>query len=108
VAGTASIVGHATQHHGDPVKQTLETLSNIDAVLNRVRHEGPELCGAKCSEGPLKVFVRNREDLRGVREVLEGYEHGKGPILYVLGEMCRKELLVEIEGIWNLVFLHRE
>jgi hypothetical protein len=28
--------------------------------------------------------------------------------LYVLGEMCRKELLVEIEGIWNLVFLHRE
>lgn len=108
VAGTASIVGHATQHHGDPVKQTLETLSNIDAVLNRVRHEGPELWGAKRSEGFLKVFVRNREDLCGVREVLEGHEHGKGPILYVLGEMCRKELLVEIEGIWNLAFLHHE
>jgi chorismate lyase/3-hydroxybenzoate synthase len=101
-------VGHATQHHGDPVKQTLETLSNIDAVLNRVRHEGPELWGAQYSEGPLKVFVRNREDLCGVREVLEGHEYGKGPILYVLGEMCRKELLVEIEGIWNLAFLHHE
>ena len=108
VAGTASIVGHATQHQGDPAKQTLETLSNIDAVLNRVRHEGSELWGAKCSEGLLKVFVRNQEDLCAVREVLEGHEQGKGHILYVLGEMCRKELLVEIEGIWNLAFLPHE
>ena len=105
VAGTASIVGHATQHQGDPAKQTLETLSNIDAVLNRVRNQGQESWGTTSSEGLLKVFVRKQEDLPSVREVLEGHEHGKAPILYVLGEMCRKELLVEIEGMWNLPFL---
>ena len=108
VAGTASIVGHATQHQGDPVQQTLETLSNIEAVLNRVCHEGLELWGGKFPEGLLKVFVRNQEDLHAVRDALEGHEHGKGPILYVSGEMCRKELLVEIEGLWNLTVLSHE
>jgi len=105
VAGTASIVGHATQHQGDPAKQTLETLTNIDAVLNRVRQEGQESWGAISSDGLLKVFVRNPKDLLTVREIVDAYEHGKGPILYVLGEMCRKELLVEIEGMWNLPLL---
>ena len=104
VAGTASIVGHATQHQGDPAKQTLETLSNIDAVLDRFRSECQESWRVKPFEGHLKVFVRNEEDLPTVRKVLEHHEYGKGPILYVLGEMCRKELLVEIEGMWSLPF----
>lgn len=102
VAGTASIVGHATQHHGDSTKQTLETLSNIDAILNRVRSEILEFGHVESSEGFLKVFVRNRADLPKIREALNCYELAKQPIFYVLGEMCRKELLVEIEGIWNL------
>ncbi len=108
VAGTASIVGHASRHQGDPARQTLETLSNIGAVLNRVPHEGLGTCCARSSEGLLKVFVRHQEDWPAVREVLEGHELGTGPILYVQGEMCRKELLVEIEGIWNLEFLSSE
>lgn len=108
VAGTASIVGHATQHHGDPAKQTLETLSNIDAVLNRVCHDSQDAWGTKFSEGLLKVFVRHENDFPAVREVLETHKHGKRPILYVLGEMCRKELLVEIEGMWSLDFLSNE
>lgn len=104
VAGTASIVGHTTQHHSDPTKQTLETLSNIDAILNRVRSECTELRDGKLSEGLFKVFVRNQADLNFIREALESYDHVKGSILYVLGEMCRKELLVEIEAMWNLPF----
>ena len=102
MAGTASIVGHATQHQGDPAKQTLETLSNIEAVLNRIPSESLKSWGTKCSKGLLKVFVRHQADLQSVREVLECQEYGKGTILYVHGEMCRKELLVEIEGIWDL------
>lgn len=102
IAGTASIVGHATQHEGDPTKQTVETLSNIDAILNRVGCEYPELLPAEPSEGLLKVFVRNQTDLHSVRDTLEGHEYGQGPVLYVRGEMCRKPLLVEIEGSWHL------
>ena len=108
VAGTASIVGHATRHHSDPAKQTVETLSNIDAILNRVCHEGQEVRGIETPEGLLKVFVRHQKYFPAVREVLEAHELGKGPKLYVLGEMCRKELLVEIEGMWSLPFLSKE
>lgn len=108
VSGTASIVGYATQHHGDPTKQTLETLSNIDALLDRVHSEYPELLLAKPSEGWLKVFVRNQADFPSIHEVLGGDEHALAPILYVLGEMCRKELLVEIEGMWNLSIMPNE
>ena len=102
VSGTASIVGHATQHPNDPTKQTVETLSNIDAVLSRVGREYQELLPVDPSEGLLKVFVRHQEDFRAVRKVLGDREQGRNPILYVQGKMCRKELLVEIEGIWNL------
>ena len=105
VAGTASIVGHATQHQGDPANQTLETLSNIDAVLDRVRNDSQESWGKVFSKGLLKVFVRHRKDLPAVRGVLESHEYGKASILYVSGEMCRNELLVEIEGMWNVTFL---
>ncbi len=105
VAGTASIVGHATHHYGDPEKQTFETLTNIEAILNRVCHEGHGCWDENYSEGRLKVFVRNQGECGLVREALERHKLGKGHILYVLGEMCRKELLVEIEGIWNLTSL---
>ena len=102
VAGTASIVGHATQHHGDPTKQTLETLSNIEAILHRIRTEYPEVEPGLSNEGFLKVFIRNQRDVQVVRQILEGHRLGQSSILYVQGEMCRKELLVEIEGMWNL------
>ena len=108
VAGTASIVGHATQHQNDPTNQTVETLSNIDALLSRVLSEYPELSPVNLSEGLLKVFVRHQEDCHAVRNVLGDQEHGGNPILYVQGKMCRKELLVEIEGVWNLAWARDE
>ncbi len=102
VAGTASIVGHATQHHGDPTKQTLETLSNIEAILARVRRKNSELWDEAVSQGILKVFVRDPADFQAVSQTIEKHELGQGSILYVQGEMCRKDLLVEIEGVWSL------
>ncbi len=105
VAGTASIVGHATRHQDDPAEQTVETLSNIHAVLNRAQHEGQESWGTEYSEGLMKVFVRHEKDFPAVCGVLEDHILGKASIHYVLGEMCRKDLLVEIEGMWNLSVL---
>lgn len=105
VAGTASIVGHATQHQDDPAEQTVETLSNIHAILKRAQHEDQESWETEVSEGLMKVFVRHEKDLPAVRGVLEDHMLGKASIHYVLGEMCRKDLLVEIEGMWNLFVL---
>ena len=105
VAGTASIVGHATRHQEDPAEQTVETLSNIHAILNRAQHEGHESWGIEYSEGLMKVFVRHEKDLSAVCGVLKDHILGKASIHYVLGEMCREDLLVEIEGMWNVSIL---
>ncbi len=105
VAGTASIVGHATQHQNDPAEQTVETLSNIHEILKLAQIEGQESWGSEISEGLMKVFVRHKKDLVAVCGVLEGHTLGKASIHYVLGEMCRKDLLVEIEGMWNVSVL---
>ena len=100
VAGTASIVGHATQHPGNPSKQTQETLRNIDAVLS---HAQEKFQGPKCFAGSgslIKVYVRNREHLSDIQEVVTKRFGKSMQILYLQGDICRNDLLVEIEAIF--------
>ncbi|MGH8324607.1 MAG: hypothetical protein ACRETD_12555, partial [Steroidobacteraceae bacterium] len=62
ISGTASIVGHRTIHAGDPVAQTRETLTNIEALLqeaNRVTGGA----GFTLDALAYKVYVRNPSDL---------------------------------------------
>ena len=97
VSGTSSIVGHRSLHAGDTAAQTRETLANIDALLieaNRVER------GARFSLGELacKVYVRRPQDLPIVQSEL-ATALGKGArILYLRADICRQDLLVEIEA----------
>jgi enamine deaminase RidA (YjgF/YER057c/UK114 family) len=97
VSGTASIVGHETIHQGDVAAQTRETMANINALLeeaNRVvgwaRYT---LDGLK-----FKVYVRQPSDLGAIREVLAGSLRPSTPIVYLRADVCREDLLVEIEA----------
>jgi chorismate lyase / 3-hydroxybenzoate synthase len=97
VSGTASIVGHETIHPGDVAAQTRETVANIDALLkeaNRVvglpRYS---LDGLK-----FKVYVRQPSDLRAIEGALSGSLQSRAPILYLQADVCREDLLVEIEA----------
>ena len=48
----------------------------------------------------LHVFVKRKEDYEEVRRVVaERYPHAT--TVYTLADVCRSELLVEIEGIFN-------
>jgi enamine deaminase RidA (YjgF/YER057c/UK114 family) len=98
VSGTASIVGHETIHRGDVVAQTRETMVNISALLaeaNRVvgsvRYS---LDGLK-----FKVYVRNPHDLAGVEATLSQLLRPGARILYLQADICREDLLVEIEAV---------
>ncbi len=101
LAGTASIVGHSTQHHTDPQKQALETLANIEALREHAEAEYGECFDVPSHSGHLKVFVRNRKDFPIVKEVLANSELTHLPTFFLTGEICRKDLLVEIEGVWR-------
>ena len=92
VSGTASIVGHVSQHEGDAQAQLAETLRNLAAVTAHagVRRE------AAHRQDLLKVYVRDPTLVPMIAERLRAAYPGASPI-FLAGDICRRELLLEIE-----------
>lgn len=102
ISGTAAIVGQKHPVRETAREQTLTTLDNITQLISR---ENLERAGFPTSHVPkpayLRVYVKKPSDLTAVQQAC--LEHsGEIPTLYVISDICRKELLVEIEGIVNL------
>ena len=111
ISGTASIVGHETLHLGDVRRQTEESLANIAAVLGAavVVDAAVVLDAATCAAAPwtlqaltCTVYIRHAADFAVVREV---FERGVGArsaaartAVYLRADICRADLLVEIEA----------
>ena len=100
LSGTASIVGHETLHSGDPEKQLEETFFNIDALLHHEAVLARQKNPARFSN--VKVYIRHPDDLPKLKSRLVEYFGVQTPILYLHGDICRSDLLLEIEGICNL------
>jgi len=97
ISGTASIVGHRSIHVGDTAAQTRETLANIAALLeeaNRVER------AARFSLGSLacKVYLRRPQDLPVIRAELTAALEPASRVIYLQADICRQDLLVEIEA----------
>ncbi|MGH8523321.1 MAG: hypothetical protein ACREXY_03645 [Gammaproteobacteria bacterium] len=102
IAGTASIVGHASRHAGDPYRQTIETLDNIEAVIAAafVAHPRWHRIGRPaCKAALLKVYVRRPEHLPSIERALADRLGLVPRCLFLRGDTCRGALLTEIEGI---------
>ncbi len=98
VSGTASIVGHQTLHGGNVVAQAHETLTNLQSVVAAaVSHGARDV--ALLSDLLLKAYVRHPEDQPLVRQVLAGHGLDADKVLYLHADICRADLLVEIEAI---------
>ncbi len=98
ISGTASIVGHETFHVGDAAAQTRESLVNIEALLE----EAGRVAGAtRFALGSLayKVYVRHSEDLPIIQAQLCAALGSSAQVVYLRADICRHDLLVEIEAI---------
>jgi chorismate lyase/3-hydroxybenzoate synthase len=94
VSGTASIVGHTSQHVGDVAAQLQETLRNLAAVKSHARID----MSRAQAQTLLKVYVRHAEDAPSIERTLEQLWPREQMIL--LGaDICRRELLLEIEAV---------
>ncbi len=97
VSGTASIVGHETIHQGNVSAQTRETLANIDALLA----EANRVVGSQrysLDTLKFKVYVRHPRDLGVIEQTLSETLRGPASIVYLQADVCREDLLVEIEA----------
>lgn len=99
VSGTASIVGHATMHAGDIREQLSEILQNLQALLGHASRIGQTDLTAGSATALLKVYLRHATDFPVVQQGLARIL-GDVPALYLQGEFCRRDLLLEIEGIY--------
>jgi chorismate lyase/3-hydroxybenzoate synthase len=98
LSGTASVVGHETVRVGDPSGQLDETLINIDALLAEVATRTGRGIGFAHFD-LVKVFIREREHFPAIRETLARRLGTETPVLYLHADICRSDLLVEIEGV---------
>jgi enamine deaminase RidA (YjgF/YER057c/UK114 family) len=98
ISGTASIVGHQTMHAGDVAAQTRETLVNIEALLGEAnRVSGAPRFGLETLA--YKVYVRNSADLPLIQSQLHTALGREAQVVYLQADICRQDLLVEIEAI---------
>lgn len=97
ISGTASIVGHASICLGDAAEQTGETLKNISRVLGLAFPERSREPFAQLRL--LKVYIRHAGDFPVIRSIIEDSIGKRIPCLYLLADICRSELLLEIEAI---------
>lgn len=95
ISGTASIIGHETVHHGDARAQADECLNNIETLLKEVKR----IEGANFGFGDLayRIYVRCEDDLEAIQEIVQE-RIGSSPAVYLRADVCRADLLVEIEA----------
>ncbi len=99
LSGTGSVVGHETRHRGDPLGQLGEVLTNIDALLDRaVARSGWRRLDI-VRFGLLKTYVRSPEHFPAIRDALARRLDPSTPAIYLKADLCRTDLLLEIEGV---------
>ena len=101
VSGTASIVDSESRHLGDAEKQTTQTIDNIERLIaaNNFEAHGLKGAGARLQDlAKIRVYLKRAEDLGKCRAVCER-RFGPVPAIYAVADICRPELLVEIEGV---------
>ena len=99
ISGTASVVGHVSAHIGDPGKQTLEIIHNLNALIARTERAHGITREQWCGQALFKIYIRHPEHFTTIRDILKEQLPSHSQVLYLQGEMCRSELLLEIEGI---------
>jgi enamine deaminase RidA (YjgF/YER057c/UK114 family) len=98
ISGTASIVGHQTLHVGDVAGQTRETLANIAALLGAANGR-TRTTPYTMAELSLRAYIRHAEDYPAVQTIVEEQVGADAPVVYVQADICRNDLLVEIEAM---------
>lgn len=95
VSGTAAIKGESSEFSDDPGVQALEAIDVVEHLVE------PSNISPDCSGFSfelMRVYVRRPQDMETVRDVFTSH-FGNVPIHFLVADICRPELLLELEGV---------
>ncbi|MCK7496954.1 MAG: hypothetical protein MZW92_43240 [Comamonadaceae bacterium] len=98
LSGTASIVGHHTVHAGDVAAQCTECLANRGRRGRGGRPAGARSGPFSLAELDYRVYVRHAHDFPQVRQTMRSQVPGDARIVFLQADICRPDLLLEIEA----------
>ena len=101
VSGTASIVGHETLHINDVCAQLNEAINNVETLVAHANDKYHTQLNAQDDLLYMKVYIRRRENVDQIKQVLAARLSSTTPRALLLGDMCRENLLVEIEAFYQ-------
>lgn len=101
ISGTASIVGHETYHVDDYAAQLEETLTNINTVIDQANNIHALPCADFSELDAIRVYIRNPQHADHIMDILQTRSGHKCQIQVVQGDICRSNLLLEIEGFFT-------
>jgi chorismate lyase/3-hydroxybenzoate synthase len=100
ISGTASIVGHETLHRDDLRGQIDETIENLRAVIGAAEQRASAPYGEHWA---FKIYLHDAVYRGTVDRAVETVFGPGCRRLYLRGDMCRSELLLEIEAVRSIL-----
>lgn len=94
-SGTASVVGHETIHLDDLTAQFDECMTNIQALLDESGVETP------LNQGVYRFYLRDKSLVNQVVSKINALQIND--FLVLEGDVCRKNLLIECEAVFQSV-----
>ncbi|WP_133063930.1 chorismate transformation enzyme, FkbO/Hyg5 family [Arboricoccus pini] len=95
LSGTAAILGHESLHPGDVAAQLETTIANIRKLIEAAAAQGDRVRAEKLR---LRVYLKHEADLPEIQAGLARLLPEIEPPPILAADICRPELLVEIEG----------
>lgn len=95
LSGTSAIRGHRTLHAGDVSRQLGLAIDNVAILLEEAREAGARPLADRMR---LRIYLKHAEDLGAAQAIVADRLPEVPPPHYLAAEICRPDLLVELEG----------
>lgn len=101
ISGTAAVVGHASNFPYDTALQTDETFKNLSYLCNTITSlDNGNQPFELDAQSVLRVYLRDPADYpAAVKKIQQHFGTSHRHVAYLHGIICRRELMVEIDGV---------
>jgi len=99
ISGTAAIQGEHVVNQSDAENQTVATIENIDTLVKRCKltDAGIAEIDNRIQYSNVRIYIKNEEDYVQIHQICNQH-YPNTEIIYLKADICREELLVEIEA----------